>query len=371
MTAPLRLLVVVPTLDAGGGAEVHVSKLVPGLARRGYRVEVATFGERREPWLELPSTIRVTPLTARPAGGTPRHALRAASALKRRLEANPPDVVLAVLEAASLTALGAARGAVPVVASVQNTLSRNYSDANPVSRAAILALCRRRLPRAAAIVATSRGVAADLRTVVPRAGEVVVIHNAVFDPAQPPPVAADRGEGFLLVACGRLIVQKGFPDLLAALARTRHRTTRLVVLGEGPDRGELERRAAALGVEDRVDWLGFRDDPRPWMAAADLFVLSSHWEGFGNVLVEAMACGTPVVTTDCPHGPAEIVRDGVDGTVVPVADPEAMAAAIDDLLGDEDRRRRFAASARERAGAFSIDASVEAHDELLRRVAGR
>jgi len=136
----------------------------------------------------------------------------------------------------------------------------------------------------------------------------------------PPPV---------VLAAGRLTAQKDFPTLLRAFARlVPERDLRLMILGEGPDRAALEAEIEALGLGDRVALLGFQANPFSYMARARLFVLSSAWEGLPGVLIQAMACGTPVVSTDCPSGPREVLEGGRLGPLVPVGDAEALARAI-------------------------------------------
>jgi glycosyltransferase involved in cell wall biosynthesis len=146
-----------------------------------------------------------------------------------------------------------------------------------------------------------------------------------FLPGQPP----------VVLAAGRLTRQKDFRTLLRAFARlVSGRDLRLVILGEGPDRGALTTEINALGLNDRVALPGFDDNPFRWMARARLFVLSSAWEGLPGVLIQALACGTPVVSTDCPSGPREVLDDGRFGPLVPVGDVAALAAAMERTLDD-------------------------------------
>jgi len=133
----------------------------------------------------------------------------------------------------------------------------------------------------------------------------------------------------VILGVGRHYPQKGFDTLLRAFARVRQETpARLVILGEGPERPNLERLASELGVAADVDMPGFDPNPFRYMKRAGVFVLSSRYEGLPNVLIQAMACGCPVVSTDCPNGPAEILDGGRYGALVPVDDVEAMARAI-------------------------------------------
>jgi glycosyltransferase involved in cell wall biosynthesis len=223
-------------------------------------------------------------------------------------------------------------------------------------------------PRADGVVAVSAGVA---QTITALAGlptqRVSVIHNPVGPPkadamtasACAAPAWVDH-KGPKVIAIGTLKEQKGFPLLLSAFVNVRQLAdARLLVLGEGPLRGELEALRSRLGLDGAVDMPGFVADPYPYLAKADVFVLSSAWEGFGNVIVEALACGTKVVSTDCPSGPREILVDGRYGKLVPVGDAGALAQAILAAL-DEDHDR---AALIRRSQDFSVE---KAADEYLR-----
>jgi len=147
-----------------------------------------------------------------------------------------------------------------------------------------------------------------------------------FRPGQPP----------LLLAVGRLQMQKDYPTLIRAFAQVRQsRRARLLILGEGKERLMLEALIKKLGLEEDVSLPGFVMNPYAYMARASLFVLSSRWEGLPTVLIEALCCGTPVVSTDCPSGPREILRDGQYGQLVPVAQADALAKAIETTLADK------------------------------------
>ena len=155
----------------------------------------------------------------------------------------------------------------------------------------------------------------------------------------------------VIVSVGRLSHSKDYATLLQAMALMTTTNARLVILGEGGDRPALEQQIIDLELEDRVLLPGFVENPFPWMRAAKVFALSSVIEGSGNVLVEAMALGTPVVSTDCPSGPAEILDGGHYGSLVPMKDPLALANALDEVLGQpcdaellRDATRAFEAS---------------------------
>jgi glycosyltransferase involved in cell wall biosynthesis len=212
-------------------------------------------------------------------------------------------------------------------------------------------LVRRTYPRADGIVAVSEGVAEDLVACAGLARErVVTIPNPVVTPAalqkarEPIPhpwLAPDSAP--VALAAGRFHPQKDFPLLLRAFARaTQHRPAlRLIVLGEGAERPRLEQLAHELGIEDSVSFPGHAANPYAFMSRAAVFVLSSIYEGLPTVLIEALACGVPVVSTDCPSGPAEILENGRFGRLVPVGDPEKLAAAILETLDAAPDRERL------------------------------
>jgi glycosyltransferase involved in cell wall biosynthesis len=266
----------------------------------------------------------------------------------------------------------------PVAIAIQNVstieLRRGVTAVKRLIRMAIPVL----YPRADAIVALSHGVRGDLTRWVPRLRDrTEVIYNAGFDDQMPalendpsphPPV----GQGPVIVACGRLVPQKGYPHLLEAFARMRARLPgTLWIAGDGPLREELERQAQKLGIAAQVWFAGFRTNPYALMREADVFVLPSLWEGFGNVIVEAMAVGTPVIATDCQHGPGEIIRGEHEGILVPPGDAGALATALERVLKDEPLRKRLVEGGRARARSFAAERIATQCGELLLRTTHR
>jgi glycosyltransferase involved in cell wall biosynthesis len=195
------------------------------------------------------------------------------------------------------------------------------------------------------------------------------IHNAVdiaeVERRAAEPAALDI-QGPYLIAVGRLERQKGFDVLLRAFAAGRLREThRVVLIGEGSQESALRALASELGITDRVVLAGWQDNPWALMRHAELFVLPSRWEGFGNVVIEAMASGVAVVVSDCSYGPKEIVRDGRDGLVVQTDDVPATRNAIERLSGDVPLRERLVAAARERAREFDVPSIVGQYQALF------
>ena len=175
------------------------------------------------------------------------------------------------------------------------------------------------------------------------------------------PWIADDGPPIIL-SVGRLARVKDFPTLLCAIQHvSTNRRIRLIILGEGNWRKRLESMARKLGVEELVSLPGWVDNPYAFMSRAALFVLSSKHEGLGNVLIEALACGCPCVSTNCPSGPAEILDNGRFGPLVPVGDAPALAAAVESVLDCPPNESRLL----KRAADFSFNASIDHYERIL------
>jgi glycosyltransferase involved in cell wall biosynthesis len=224
--------------------------------------------------------------------------------------------------------------------------------------------------RADAVMAVSHGVADDFSATTGLARErIQVIYNPVVDGNTAILAAAPNehpwlvpGQPPVVLGAGRFSHQKDFPTLLRAFARLRdRRAARLIILGDGDERTALEALARALGIETDVAMPGFVANPYAWYARAAVFALSSRFEGFSNVLAEAIACGCPVVSTDCPYGPAEILDSGRYGLLVPVGDDAALAKALDRTLDAPPDR----AILRARGAEFSVPRAVDRYLALL------
>ena len=284
-----------------------------------------------------------------------------------------PSGLLSAMTHANITALWAKRMAgvsTRIVVSERNTLSR-ASRSSPLRRQRLMPyLAKRFYPWADHIVAVSRGVADDLAEVanLPK-DRITVIYNplvsdALTKKAKEPPdhpwFEADQAP--VILGTGRLILQKDFPTLIKAFAKVRntHRAN-LVILGEGTERMRLQRLVEVLGLCEYVSMPGFVGNPLAYMARAAVVVLPSAWEGFPAVLVEAMACGTPVVSTDCQSGPAEILENGKHGPLVPVGDIDGLASAITKTLD----KRPHSDSLIQRASMFQVRGGADAYLHLL------
>jgi len=287
-----------------------------------------------------------------------------------------PAVVLTAMRWPSLAAIAACEmffRRTPVVLWAQGHVSRALEGHRlRAYRALMPTLVRRLYPRAQGFIAVSHGVKEDLvRQFGVPADRIRVIPNAVelkrvrALAAEEPGLAVDWRVS-TVIAVGRLTAQKGFRHLLDAFARlTRQRSCQLLIVGEGRDRASLWRQARALGIHEWVHMVGFQANPFALMARSRVFVLSSLWEGFPFVLLEAMACGVPVVSTDCPSGPGELIVNGENGLLVPPADPVALADAMEALLVDQSRAARLAEAASIRLATFRPEALVRQCEEVL------
>ncbi|MBC8019488.1 MAG: glycosyltransferase [Verrucomicrobia bacterium] len=201
--------------------------------------------------------------------------------------------------------------------------------------------------------------------------DLELLNRLAAEPAEAGKPDATRYDGVTIITSGRLTQQKGHDLLLQAFSRVcRVEPCKMIILGEGVLRGDLEHLACTLGIADRVVFAGWQQNPFRFLAMADIFVLSSHYEGFPNALLEAMALGLPVISTDCPTGPAELLDGGRYGLLVPPNDPDALANALLTLVRDRTQRQRYAGMSVERAAAFSLTGMVASYESLLEDMVG-
>lgn len=398
-----RIALFLPNLG-GGGAERSFLALAAALSERGYEVDLVLCRAAGSLLSEAASLARIIELKPASSWSARVHALRAdpkglramlrpvllpikapyalpyLPSLIGYLQQAAPTALLSAMTGSNLVAVWARRLAdVPtrVVVSEHSILSIASRAAKHGSARLLPPLIARSYPAADAIVAVSHGVADDLAETGSISDErITVIYNPIVDPelfqgfAEPVdhPWFAPNAPPVVL-GVGRLKPQKDFPTLIRAFRRVRERRdARLMILGEAARPAKTARRqaelvalAGELGVADDVALPGFVRNPFAYMARSSVFVLSSAWEGFGNVVVEALACGCPVVSTNCPSGPAEILENGRFGTLVPVGDDAAMAEAIMATLDnppDPDALRA-------RADFFSVDRAVESYLKVL------
>ncbi|MBS1214513.1 MAG: glycosyl transferase [Proteobacteria bacterium] len=333
MTDHSRRLAILVAFSGLGGVEKMVGNLLTEFASRGIAVDLLPIVRKGRSLPQCPSSVRMIDL------GT-RHTALAIPAISRYLRRERPNVMLAVRDRgirSAVLARALAGSDTPLVGNLHTNLSAALVQRSPIARWWRTRSMRSYYRRLDRIIAVSQGVADDTRRMADLPEDrVVAIPNPVitrdFDALarQDRPCPGSYSEGApLIVAAGRLTRQKDFATLIRAfsIVRARH-NCRLMILGEGGLRPELERLVSELGLSESVTLPGYVQNPYPCMASADLFVLSSRWEGSGNVITEALALGVPVVATDCPSGPAEILDNGRFGKLTPVGDVEQLALAM-------------------------------------------
>ncbi|PKM11086.1 MAG: glycosyltransferase [Gammaproteobacteria bacterium HGW-Gammaproteobacteria-3] len=386
---------------AGGGVERMTLNLARAFAARGHRVDLVVCRAKGELLDHIPDGVtlvaleaswgfwaRLQVLRADPAGFAvllkpvllplkTSNKIRYLASLVRYLRRERPKVLLSAMTNPNLVAIWARRlASVPtrLVISERNTLSQVMrAPAYKIKwRFCFLpAVIGRTYPWADAIIAVSDGVADDLSTQTGLPRESI---QTLYNPVVTPELEAKReaapghpwfapGSPPVILGVGRLVRAKDFPTLLKAFARVREtKNARLIIIGEGSERNNLEALAQRLNVTDAVSFPGWAANPYAYMAQAKVFALSSVHEGLPAVVIEALACGCPVVSTDCPSGPSEILAGGDYGTLVPVGDDRALAQGIAAALDKPRDSERL----QSRAQAFSLERAVARYLEVLR-----
>lgn len=360
-STPERVCFILGRLNLGGIGR-NALNLAEGLTQRGHQVDFFLIRVEGPYLSQVPTSVRVIH-----GAGTAKRSLRSlirylkTERVGALISGNPYVYVL------SLAAARLSRSRAKLICTVHTNLTEDIRGRplheRLITRAAILAY-----RTADAVIAVSSGAADDVaaKAMIPR-NQVRVIYNPVVTPqllAQAhqsvPCDILNAPEYRVVVGAGRLTRAKDFPTLIRAFAIVRRlrADARLLILGDGDEREHLEALVHELDLASFVCFTGFVPNPAAYLSKAAVFVLSSVWEGFGNVLAEAIAVGTPVVSTDCPSGPAEILANGRYGALVNVSDPSALAHAIIEALDRPTDRNTL----QTRARAFSADAAT---DQLL------
>jgi glycosyltransferase involved in cell wall biosynthesis len=350
----------------GGGAERNMLRLANSCADRGLKVDLVLAQDKGAYFSEISPKVKIIKLgTSRVIFSLPK--------LITYLNNEKPTVLICALNHVNLVALWAKLySSVPtkIIVTVRNTLSQGKQDfANPK-----MSLTHRLIhyfyPRANQIVAVSKGVADDLAKTAKLPRETIkVIYNPVVTPKLLEQATANvehpwfyPKEPPVILGVGRLSKQKDFPTLIKAFAILQHNySARLIILGEGEERPQLETLIKELKLENKVSLSGFVSNPFAYMNRAALFALSSIREGLPTVLIEAMAVGTPVVSTNCRSGPEEILEEGKYGQLVPVGDVEKLAKAMVTTL----KNPQSSEILQQRAMEFSMENSVSQYLTLF------
>jgi glycosyltransferase involved in cell wall biosynthesis len=360
----VKLLFFIASLQCGGAQRVSVT-LCNHWAERSWEVTLATFDDgTAPPFFPLAPDVRHVPLGLEGRSTGVVHSvinnLRRVQRLRRFVAQERPDCILSFIDGTNVLALLSARGTgIPVVVS-----ERTDPSQHPIPRRWRI-LRRMTYPSARAIVLQTRAAAAYFPA--SWASRIAVVPNPVPKVARAASAPGALDGTHRIVGMGRLEKEKGFDLLIRAFASIAEARPGwlLTILGDGPERDALAAEVARSGLTRRIFLPGWEPDVMGVLERADLFVLSSRYEGFPNALCEAMACGLPVIAYDCPSGPADIVRDGVDGLLVPAENVTALAAAMARLIADPEGRRRMGARATEVSDRFSVERIASLWQRIL------
>jgi len=370
-----KVFFIVPSLT-GGGAERVILHLLKNIDRSSFEPGLIVFEKKGDFVEKLPSDIKVTVLKGR----WTKHGLFKPFIifkLARVLEVEMPEAVVSFLWYPNLVTLWA-----KILSRTKASVIISERTSTPVYDGLFVNLLRSLAirffyPKADRIILPSAVLADNLvRLNSLLRGKMSVIHNPVdmtviFQSARAEVEPAwYLNSKNVIIGIGRLSSEKGFPHLIKAVSLC-HREgidCRLVILGEGAERKTLENLVRELQLKSIVALPGFKDNPYKHLARSTVFVLSSLYEGFPNVLLEALALGVPSVATRCPTGPDEIITDGVNGILVPPADEKALAGAIKKVLSDEELRKRLSEAGRKRAEDFAVEKIVKQYEDAIESV---
>lgn len=364
---PRHIALYLPSLR-GGGAERVMVMLANGFAARGHHVDLV-LARADGPYLaEVAAGVRVVDLAR-------NRVLASLLPLVRYLRRERPDAMLSALNHANIIAILArklARLPLRLVVSEHSAPSGSLTGSRQAK--IMRRLTQLFYPQADAIIGVSQGIVSEMYGMLHLPKEKLhCIYNPVdinriqrlmVAPINHPWLAAARGtrDHPVILAAGRLTAAKDYPTLLRAMAQLcEQRPARLIILGQGEEELALKNLVQDLHLSEHVFFAGFQENPFAWMHAADVYVMSSAWEGLPGALIEALACGARVVSTDCRTGPAEILEDGKWGKLVPVGDYKALSESILEIMNEKDKY--FVAT--NRAEQFDIAHSVRNCEEAI------
>lgn len=370
LSKEIHIVLVASSLSCGG-AERAVVLMAEGLIKRGYKVSLITIAGNEKDFYDVPEQVHRWDLNLAKNSPTLIHALLnnyyRLRALRKEISLLNPDVVISQMYPSNvLTILALLNTKYPVIVTEQIDPEINSGEGLWGK------LRRLTYPLAAKVVSVSQGVDQYFKW-LPKSKRTVI-----YNPLQPIedeqsdislPKGADPSKKWV-IAMGRLNYQKNFELLLTAFHQLadKHPDWQLLIFGEGELRPKLENIVESLYLTDRVFLPGLISNPISIMKKSDLFVLSSRFEGLPLVLLEALACGLPVISTNCPSGPQEIIKNGMDGVLVPSEDVSALSQAMDILMSSESERKSLAERAPEAASRFNLNSIMDKWEVLLQEV---
>ena len=360
-------LAILVSFSGQGGVERMIANLCQALVDAPIDLDVLLI-KAQGPYVDrLPDSANIISLRA-------RHSLTSVWEVSRYLKQERPDALLAIKHRGILAALRAkqlARTDTPISGRIGTTVSAALANKSSRRRQRWYTAMRKYYPKLEKLIAVSQGVADDVLGITGMSeSRITVVRNPTItpemlataaEPAEHPWLSQDSPVP-VIMGVGRLTEQKDFATLIAAFSRVRsRREARLIILGDGGLRSELIAQANTLGVEEHIALPGFQTNPWAWMSKASVFALSSLWEGSPNTLTEAMALGIPVVSTDCPSGPRELLDEGRVAPLVAMGDGDALASALLSVLAEPPPSKMLT----EAVSAYHRDESAAAYLRTL------
>lgn len=369
----IKIAVFLPSLEGGGAEKVNLL-LAKGLKEKEARVDLV-LSKAHGPYLQMiPEGINVVDLKA------PR-IIMALPSLIAYLRREKPSVLLSSLTHTNVVSVwGREVARVPTSVLVAEHVPLKASHRNKhlrLNERTVRFLMGGAYKKAEAVVAVSKGLAKELVEEFDLPHEKVrviynpVIQDELFEKAKEPVAHPwlTPGEEPVFLAVGRLVAEKNFELLIRAFAKVRReKASRLLILGEGPERPRLQSLVRSLGLSEFVDMPGFVPNPYPYMVRASALVLSSLYEALPTVLIEGLALGVPIVATDCPFGPAEILEEGRWGRLVPMADEAALAQAMLEVLLDPPSEEERSAARKSAIERFGLQRGVDEYWNLIQTI---
>ena len=372
-----RIFFLIPVLN-GGGAERNIINIIKNLHNPDYDFTVVTGNMGGNLESELGKDVKIINMDKSTILGL-------FLGIKKVLKQEKPDILVSALphmNTISMMAKSFSFSKTKMVLTEHTTVSSLSTTARSLLKRLevrfVLPILMKTYYRASdKIICVSEGVKEDLSLIVGKLAQMQVIYNPVFDESILNLAKGSLGEDQyifqgaypVIIAVGRLVKAKDYPNLLNAFKKVLSiKKAILLILGEGPEEKYLKNLVNQLKIYNDVVFLGFKKNPYKYMAHSALFVLSSKREGFGNVIVEAMACGTPVVSTNCKSGPLEIIEDGVNGLLVVPENHIDLADAILKVLNNPDLANKLSLNGFERSKYFSIEKSVKEYENVFNKL---
>ncbi len=368
-----KITLYIPSLE-GGGSERFVINFLKGFKNKNFKLTLILEKKEGEYLKAVPENVIIYNLNT-------NFYLFVFLKLIKYFKKENPDFFISFFPVKNIISLLAgyfSRTKTKIIISSRTTFSIAATNmGNPIKRF----LTKFILPflmsiiyhKADSIVCVSKGVAKDLSQIIGNSDKIKVIYNPIDNEhilslakEKVGSVWFDNSSVPVILAVGRLIKAKDYPTLIGAFHEVlKKRSVRLAIIGRGEEKEILENIVNNLGISSNVVFLGFQDNPYKYMASATIFVLSSIREGFPNVLIETMACGTPAISTNCKSGPNEIIENGRNGLLVPVGNEEALANAIIKLLDNPDLRKSLSKEGKKRVKDFYLEKIVNKYENLF------